>query len=601
MAELKGIQSSLIDMEAECSDEDDGDEDGENLCAQSDVSDLIDNAECDQGNSAELFAQQQATQYETELTALKRKYCTARKPLQQLSQTLSGKPSSNSKKRRLNDSGYAEDDSLQVEPQVDSTISCSLDSQIVPENDKENFSPGRASSALLKSSSERASKLATFKRVYEIGFSELTRPFKSNKTCCPHWVVAVFGARDEVLQASKTLLQQFCDYIYYSERTANRGFVGLYLLAFKAAKNRDTVSKLFCKLLNVDAEQLLLEPPKQRSVPAAVYWWKTGISSVSDTWGELPTWIANQTLITHQQGQEQPFELSQMVQWAYDHNYVDEAAIAYYYARCAQEDYNAMAWLKCNNQAKHVRECAQMVRYYKKAEMKEMSMSAWIRRALDFIEGEGDWRSIVKFIRFQGINFICFLAAFKDFLQGVPKRNCLVLHGQPNTGKSMFAMGLVKALQGRVISFVNHKSHFWLQPLSESKIALLDDATHSTWGYFDTYLRNGLDGNIVSLDCKHRAPIQTTFPPLLVTSNIDIMTEQKYFYLHSRVKTFEFQNLFPFASDGSPGFDLSPLSWKSFFRKFWRQLDLKEPEEENEDGQPSSPFRCSAGRPVNNI
>lgn len=587
MSEPRGIHDFIL-LEAECSDNDSHAEE-ENM-SQSDISDLIDSSFCEQGNSAELFAQQEACENEIEVRALKRKYIKpVRKPLQEVSQMLSGKPGCNSPKRRLlNDSGYAEDTAVQVD-QVDSPLSL-LPCEPTNEGNKEN----EPCTGLLKSAREKAGKLGIFKEAFGISYCDLTRSFKSNKTCCPHWVAAVFGAQDTILEASKTLLQPDCDYLYYSERTTKVGFVALYLFAFKSSKNRETVGKLLCKLLNVTSDNVLLEPPKIRSVPAAVYWWRTGISSLSETWGELPSWIASQTIITHQINQNQPFELCQMVQWAYDNGYCDEASIAYYYARHAEEDYNAQAWLRCNNQAKHVRECAQMVRYYKRAEMKEMSMSEWIRKALQSIEGEGDWRQIVKFIRYQEINFVDFLASFKDFLKGIPKRNCLVIYGPPNTGKSMFAMGLVKALQGRVISFVNHKSHFWLQPLSESKLAVLDDATACTWAYFDNYLRNGLDGNTISLDCKHRAPIQTTFPPLLITSNVNIFAEQKYYYLHSRVKGFEFKNEFPFSND-LPGFDLSVTSWKSFFSKLWRQLELTEAEEDTEDGEPARPFRCSTG------
>ena len=150
-----------------------------------------------------------------------------------------------------------------------------------------------------------------------------------------------------------------------------------------------------------------------------------------------------------------------MIQWAFDHNYLDEADIAYQYAKLAPENSNAVAWLAHNNQARFVRECASMVRFYKKGQMKEMSMSEWIYTRINEVEGEGHWSSIAKFLRYQQVNVIMFLAALKDMLHSVPKHNCILIHGPPNTGKSAFTMSLIHVLKGRVLSFVNSKSQFW--------------------------------------------------------------------------------------------------------------------------------------------
>ena len=179
------------------------------------------------------------------------------------------------------------------------------------------------------------------------------------------------------------------------------------------------------------------------------------------------------------------------------------------------------------------------------------------------------------------------------------KKNCLLIYGPPNTGKSAFTMSLIRVLHGRVISFVNSRSHFWLQPMSECKIALLDDATDPCWVYMDTYLRNGLDGHVVSLDCKHKAPMQTKFPALLLTSNINVHNEVNYRYLHSRIKGFEFPNPFPMKADNTPEFELTDQSWKSFFTRLWNQLELSDQEDEGEeDGDSERTFHCTA-RQVN--
>nr|QYI89610.1 E1 early protein [Bos taurus papillomavirus 3] len=602
---LKGITGqSFLDDQAECSESDNSEQGCEE--SLSDLSDLIDNAECEQGNSAELFAQQEAFAFQEHIRTTKRKLkLSFRNPLQCITSQSNRSPGRAAPKRRvLDDSGYNEDILAEV-AQVDenggsegygSLASQSLSGQSqkngknrVNNGNKENIDCTR----LLAASSHRAVQLAIFKEKFGISLNSLTRIFKNDKTCCSNWVGVVFGAREELLAASQTILQRACDSIMLLTHTCKLGFMGLYLLEFKNAKSRDTVRHLFQQILQVENNDMLLEPPKIKSLPAATFWWKLRHSSAAFLFGNLPDWIARQTSITHQIQEDQPFDLSAMVQWAYDHNFVDEAQIAYYYARLASEDSNAAAFLRCNNQVKHVKECAQMTRYYKTAEMREMSMSKWIKKCLNEIEGTGDWKQIINFIKYQNINFLSFLACFRDLLHSVPKRNCLVIVGPPNTGKSMFVMSLMRTLKGRVLSFVNSKSHFWLQPLNAAKIAILDDATRPTWSYIDTYLRNGLDGTPVSLDMKHRAPMQICFPPLIITTNVDVAKDPTFVYLHSRLMSFEFANAFPLDENGKPALILNELSWKSFFERLWNQLDLTEPEDED-DGDPPSPFRCSA-------
>ncbi|CAF05687.1 E1 protein [Bos taurus papillomavirus 6] len=597
----KGIEVlSFIDEQAECSgsDSEEGYEE-----SQSDLSDLIDNTECEQGNSAELFAQQEALAVQEHIRASKRKLkLSFRNPLQCITSHSNRTPSRAAPKRRkLDDSGYNEDilgEVAQVDENGGSEGYGSLGSQNVSGRvqvcnvnaaNKENDLCG----SFLRAGSRRATQLAIFKDKFNISFNSLTRPFKNDKTCCNNWVGAMFGARDELLEASKMLLQRHCDYLMLLMHTCKLGFMALYLLEFKHAKSRETIRHLFQQILQIEKEEMFLEPPKLKSLPAATFWWKISHSASAYIYGELPDWIARQTSLSHQRQDDQPFDLSQMVQWAYDHNYTDEPTIAYNYARMASEDSNAAAFLRCNSQVKFVKECAQMTKYYKTAEMREMSMGKWIKRALDEISGTGDWKDIINFLKYQGINFLSFLASFKDLLHGIPKRNCLVIVGPPNTGKSMFVMSLMKALKGRVLSFVNSKSHFWLQPLNAAKIAVLDDATKATWSYIDTYLRNGLDGTPVSLDMKHRAPIQICFPPLLITTNVQVMKDPLYMYLHSRLMCFEFPNPFPLNEAGQPALILNELSWKSFFARLWRQLDLSDAEDA-EDGEPPSPFRCCA-------
>ncbi|QYI89550.1 E1 early protein [Bos taurus papillomavirus 37] len=600
----KGIDLlDFIDDQADCSQSD-----SENGCEESmsDVSDLIDNAECEQGNSAELFAQQEAFDFHKDIRAAKRKLTLSlRKPLQCITSQSNTSPRRAAPKRRLlDDSGY-EDFSGEV-AQVDenggsegigSVASQSLLGFSSNGGNKENGD----CTAFLRAGSQKAAYLALFKEKFTISFNSLTRVFKNDKTCCNTWVGAVYGAREELLEASKTILQKCCDYLLVLMHTCKYGFMGLYLLEFKTGKSRETVTKLFQQLLQLEKNEMFFEPPKLKSLPAATFWWKIKHSAQAFAWGELPSWIARQTSISHQLADDEPFNLSQMVQWAYDHDYMDEAKIAYNYARLASVDSNAAAFLRCNNQVKHVKECAQMTRYYKTAEMREMTIGQWIKKTISCIEGTGEWKTIIQFLKYQNVNFLTFLAAFKDFLHSVPKRNCMVIVGPPNTGKSMFVMSLMRTLKGKVLSFVNARSHFWLQPLDGAKLAVLDDATRATWVYFDTYLRNGLDGTPVSLDMKHRAPMQICFPPLLITTNVEVMKDSAFMYLHSRLTCFEFPNPFPLDEAGNPVLKINELSWKSFFERLWSQLELTDAEEDEDGGEPRSPFRCFARTAVTDL
>lgn len=556
------LPNEFLDIEAICSDTD---SDIENLSETLTENDLefIDNEVCTQGNSIELFAQQQAKDSADRIIAVKRKLkeTAQRCPLGSLDSVLN-------KKARLEDSGYAEATVTEVE-----------------EVDIESGEGVSDSVQWLNASSEKGAKLAIFKETYGVSFAALTRIFKSDKTCCHTWVVSVFSATEEVIESSKTQLQQYCDFLYASVLLCKRGFVVLYLLEFKVGKNRETVIRLFTNLLAVTEELILSDPPKLKHVPAALFWLKTSNQPHVFVYGQLPNWICQQTMLSYQNNQAQ-FELKKMVQWALDHNITDESVMAYNYALLADEDENANAWLNSNSQAKYLKECAQMTRHFLRAQRLEMSMAQWITRCIENTDGDGNWKVIIQFLKYQNVNIVNFLTLFKDFFHSRPKKNCLVIIGPPNTGKSMFAMSLLQFMSGKILSFSNHRSHFWLQPLTDCKFAVLDDATPPCWSYMDIYLRNALDGNYICVDSKHRNPVQIRMPPLLVTTNYNILVEEKYFYLHSRLNGIYFENTFPINDDGVPEFHLTDKHWKSFFIKLRKQLDL----EDLENGEPGGPL-----------
>nr|AFK84997.1 E1 [Miniopterus schreibersii papillomavirus 1] len=597
--------------EAECSDnEQDTFDELFDESQGSQISDLFDDSEVVQGNSLQLFEHLQQTESDRELSVLKRKFlqspesrAVADLSPQLTAVTISPKTDSCAK-RRL----FARPLDITADSGVDATgnetASTPETLQVVGDEvdgprdaDTECLLGAQAPKAVrlldvFHAKNIRVSLLAKFKGTFDISFSDITRTFKSDRTTYTDWVIAMFGLVDDHEPVVKTVLKGQCSFMYLRII----GSIGLVLCRFNTHKSRDTLKKLFSVTIGVPEIQLLLEPPKTTGVAAALYWYQNGQSERAFVQGPYPEWILRQTTITGEVMQHQ-FSLAEMVQWAYDHDFMDEHTVAYEYARLAEEDLNASTWLKSNSQAKFVKECVTMVRYYKHAEMSEMTMSAWIHKRCSKVKGTGNWKPIVQYLRFQGIPFPVFCESFKPFLKGVPKRNCMVFNGPANTGKSMFCMSLLRFLGGKVISFVNSRSQFWLQPLVATKIALLDDATVPCWNYIDTYLRNMLDGNPICLDCKHKAPQQVKCPPLLITTNVDIRAEERYKYLHSRTMVFDFTEEFPFDEDGKPIFEFNDENWKSFFERLWLQLDLSDQEDEGDHGAAESTFRCHSREP----
>ena len=139
---------------------------------------------------------------------------------------------------------------------------------------------------------------------------------------------------------------------------------------------------------------------------------------------------------------------------------------------------------------------------------------------------------------------------------------------------------------------MNKQSQFWLQPLTDTKIGLLDDATYDCWSFIDIHMRTALDGNHICIDYKHRAPLQMKMPPLLITTNHNVKDDQTLSYLHSRIHCICFPNKMPLTDDGKPIYEINDCAWKLFFRKLANQLDLTVPEKD--DGVADRAFQCSA-------
>nr|WJJ59327.1 MAG: E1 protein [Leptonychotes weddellii papillomavirus 7] len=605
--------SEFILFEAECSDGS-GDEEEEGEGEDGEFEDFTDDASGSMQGHLALFNKQMLEADREHVQQLKRKYAspsTEMKVNNELSPRLAAIIISLKRKAKLRlfmqeeDSGYGPTLETQAQTEVGHTQveRGERGERGSEEEEEEKEEEGEESNGvqslalpiqLLKSRDNKVAKLGMFKKTYGVSFTDLTREFKSDKSINTDWVVALFGVHDSVVDSSLELLKPHCLFVHATCEQSAWGFIMLFLLCFKTGKSRATVERLMCSIAAVRPGATLMDPPKVRSAAAAVYWYKGMLTNISKAWGQRPKWILNQVSIAHISQDSTPFELSEMIQWAYDHKYTEECKIAYEYARCADTCTNAAAFLKSNCQAKYVKDCSIMVRHYLRAEMQGMSMGRWIERQRDRVEGEGNWKVICSFLKYQGVEFVPWQTRFKLFLQGIPKKNCICVYGPPNTGKSAFCMSLIKFFEGKVVSHMNSKSTFWLQPLLDAKVGLLDDATDACWDFMDTYMRNALDGNQVCIDTKHRAPQQCKFPPLLMTSNIDIRKSDRWRYLHSRVTMVHFPNEFPLTEEGECVYELTEQNWKSYFGRCWAKLECSDDEDEGYDGDAQPAFRCTA-------
>ncbi|AXQ00533.1 E1 protein [Okapia johnstoni papillomavirus 1] len=596
----------FIDDEAICEDSDKENVEEEDVNEEEGDYDFVDNASVNEGNHLLLFQTQQKKAGEDNIVAIKRKLQLS--PCSQeeaVSPTHKNNVAQNRKylvKRRLFDSVRPVAGSDEARRPLENVLQVQNGENQEKSPCNTVFQSGSGEEAMhlqvLRSKNMAACKLRLFKLLYVASYCDLTRVFKSNKTCNVQWVIAGFGVTEVMYEASFELLKKACTYLQTSRKIHESGSVALYFCVFKVAKSRDTVEKLFSKMINVDPLCLMIQPPKIRGTCAALFWVKNGMSPATFKYGETPQWILTQTMISENVAEATKFDFGQMVQWAYDLGYTDESKIAYEYACCADTDCNARAFLAANNQPKIVKDVSTMVRLYQRAEIQRMSMSEYIHSRCKHAGTGGTWNSIMALFKLQGIEPIRFVNALRTWLKGVPKQNCIAFIGPPNSGKSMLCNSFISFMGGKVLTFANHHSHFWLQPLSDARVALIDDATETCWKYFDTYLRNVLDGYEVSIDRKHKSAIQMKAPPLLVTSNIDVHSLEKYYYLHSRIVPFYFKETLPTSESGEPLLFINDADWSVFFARLWGRLDLSDQEEEeeegDEDGKSATAFRCSS-------
>lgn len=578
--------ADFICFEADCSDASEGESENNENAEPNDETDFISNVTVEQGNSLALHNAYEQKKGDERIQQLKRKLqhtpwdSSPRAPLQQLQNC-----SPPAAKRGL----------FLPENEAATSSAPPYDKQV----DKDRGRGGESAcqiTALLRSKNLQATLLAQFKELSGVGFKDLSRHYKHCKTTNLSWICAAFGALETLYNSSLELLKEDCEYLLSKRLLSNNYNCNVFLCSFKKAKCKDTVKALFAKLLNVNASHMLCDPPNITSHLCGLYWLKLSMSPHSFKHGEMPMWLARLTMLEHSQASDaSKFNFGRMVQWAYDSNFTDEAAIAYWYAVNAETDANAAAWLACPNQARYVRDCSTMVRHYKHAERANLSMSQYINKLCSQCTVPGNWKDIMYFLKHQNLETITLVNALQSWLKGVPKKNTIFIVGPPDTGKSLFAQSLMHFLQGTVLTFAMSKSQFWLQPLFGAKAALVDDATSSCLNYFDQHMRSMLDGYSICIDRKHRNPVEIKAPPLLVTTNIDINTVDKYFYLRSRVTLLKFPNKMPVDDNGQPLYKLTDGTWNHFFKRLWSRLELSDPEDEEDDESRCRTLKCFTG------
>ena len=175
------------------------------------VSNLIDDDQVDQGNSLALFNSQITDDCNNAILYLKRKYIASpEKTIADISPRLAAvsiSPQRNIKKRLLfQDSGIVDDEAENSDAlaQVDVLAETSRH-----DNDRGN----RDVLSFLKCTNFKAMFLAKFKELFAVSFTDLTRQFKSDKTCNDNWVLILYKVSEEIVESSKVILQNQCNYL----------------------------------------------------------------------------------------------------------------------------------------------------------------------------------------------------------------------------------------------------------------------------------------------------------------------------------------------------------------------------------------------------
>ncbi|QXT57758.1 E1 [Rhinella marina papillomavirus 1] len=413
-----------------------------------------------------------------------------------------------------------ENDSVRLSQSSLCTDSPPKKKQNVPEEDEEDIG-------------FNVSLKRSFKYMFDVDFSNLSRNLKSDKTQINSW--NCFISDSAPFQKSLAFITHLTA-LKANIRTFCSNYENFYFITFELPYQTKSRAGVYKLLRNVGLETFIVEAPNVRSTSAAL---NIKSFSTKQSPNEIQ-WIHSILM----DPESQKFDLSVMVQWAMSNRYLNQPEITYQYCQLAgQGDPNAKLWLASTSQVKWAKDCTTQVNMLLKGQL----MSSTSREILEenitkeLNENEGNWKSFQCWIKMQKINTLDFLQSLKDILDGTSKKSVICLSGPQDCGKTTLAKYLIKLLEGKFISFYPNPSNFWLQQSTGLKLICIDDVGESFFCYANKHLRSALNGTQIVIDCKFQAPSLIRLPPTILTTNLGFnMAEyrNKYPYLHNRIKTF---------------------------------------------------------------
>lgn len=404
-----------------------------------------------------------------------------------------------------------------------------------------------------------------FKADTKVRFHDLVKSMKNEKTQQKNWIVYFFlGAKDsEVLTAVKTLLQQDSTNVAY----------GLY----------GSGSHLFC--LEYIDQQRSVAGIKRILKTAGVVTALIGVPLIKKS--VVIDWLRTETLplknvlsfikqIPLLDGEKKPpFKFDELVQFTALYKIKSLPELIYRYRLHAKDDINAQQWMECTCALKYAKDALQMVALNEQGELNQLTQTQYINQVL--LENEcGNHMNVSKFLLYQEILDAQFLNALRNWLHHRIKKCTLVFCGTPDSGKTMLGLALNKAVRGNITTWHSNSSNFWLQPLANSRFAMIDDATLQFWTYADTQLRTALDGNEVAIDCKYMPPVVTRFPSLVISTNYDIHEHKsQYEYLFNRCVMFRFHKKLTYRTgEETPALLVTAADITAYIQHHRETLDL---------------------------
>lgn len=177
---------------------------------------------------------------------------------------------------------------------------------------------------------------------------------------------------------------------------------------------------------------------------------------------------------------------------------------------------------------------------------------------------------ILKILKFNSIDPKQFILDAYNVVNRInPKVNCLMLHGEPNAGKTLIGNSIVEScVFYSVISQMSGKSSFEFQDMLLQRIVLINEPkiTDLTIELF----KNICEGQSITIDCKYRSAQSLPRTPLVCATNANLTfyttnrsTNEKA--INARVYRY---NLKTFPDLVSCYAQIHPYAWKGLIDMF---------------------------------